>query len=430
MPTNDELIRQMYANSLASTNAQLETDYKAALENLDQQKVANQEAAEKAVTATKTEADRAAVAKAEYAAASGLSSGARAQARIARDNQLANDLTAIRTAQIDADAEIERKRGLLAQDYAAAISKAQADNDLKLAEALYEEAKKAEDSLRADQRAAADLLAKAGDFTRYGQLYGLSEDEIAALRAAFLGSGEEYDTHGYTEDEIKAMQGAAGLPVTGRWDAATENAYEKGWRPESKPQDPMYRNYFNQFQSADNTKAINMNSVFDLGYGRITGDELSRLLQDGLVEAYEDGGEIYFRNVEQKPATSLPGQTQSGAPSFVAGHGNVGEYVYNGQKLSVNDSSGKPTSLQKAQDGTLWFWDSGSNQYVEYVPTKQQITIDQNSIDALGYGVLPEERLWALIESGDVRAYLDGFVMRFQKTRPTMAKRNDRYPTM
>lgn len=229
MATNDDLIRQMYENNLASTKTQLETDYNAALGDLDSQKAANQQAAAKAVTATKTEADRAAVAGAEYAAASGLSSGARAQARMARDNQLASDLTAIRTAQMDADAEIERKRGLLAQDYAAAISKAQADNDLALAEALYKEAQNAEDSLRADQRAAADLLAKAGDFTRYGQLYGLTDEEVASLRSAYLASLTKDDEKDEPEDlpsfdngslspgRVNTMLEALGLTASGMW---------------------------------------------------------------------------------------------------------------------------------------------------------------------------------------------------------------------
>lgn len=230
MATNDDLIRKMYADNLTSTKTQLETDYNTALGDLNSQKTANQQAAAKAVTATKAEADRAAVAGAEYAAASGLSSGARAQARMARDNQLANDLTAIRTAQMDADAEIERKRGLLAQDYAAAISKAQSDNDLALAEALYKEAQNAEDSLRADQRAAADLLAKAGDFTRYGQLYGLTDEEVASLRSAYLASltkdgeidGEpgdlpSFDNGSLSPGRVNMMLEALGLTASGMW---------------------------------------------------------------------------------------------------------------------------------------------------------------------------------------------------------------------
>lgn len=171
MATSEELLKQMYDNNLASQKAGLESDYKAALSDLDAQKEANRKNMENNVRLTKVEADRSAVNNAEYYNAAGLSTGARAQARLASENQLLADLTAIRAAQQDADANVERQRGLLSQQYAAAIREAQANNDMARAQALYEEAKAAEQAM---------LDAQKGDYDRAYQDY---QNKLAYAKA-------------------------------------------------------------------------------------------------------------------------------------------------------------------------------------------------------------------------------------------------------
>lgn len=151
MATSDELLKQMYDSNLASQKAALQSDYDAAVADLNAQKAAAQQQAQNNIRMTKTEADRSAVNAAEYYEAAGLSSGAKAQARVAQDNQLLADLTAIRAAQQQGDINIERQRGLLGQQFAAAIREAQANNDMARAQALYEQAKEAEANLLAQQ---------------------------------------------------------------------------------------------------------------------------------------------------------------------------------------------------------------------------------------------------------------------------------------
>lgn len=46
--------------------------------------------------------------------------------------------------------------------------------------------------------------------------------------------GSGYDTHGYTKDQIKALQRAAGITADGIWGPQTQKAYEAGYRPDSK----------------------------------------------------------------------------------------------------------------------------------------------------------------------------------------------------
>ena len=46
-------------------------------------------------------------------------------------------------------------------------------------------------------------------------------------------TGGGYDTHGYTTEQIKALQTAAGITADGIWGANTQKAYEDGYRPTS-----------------------------------------------------------------------------------------------------------------------------------------------------------------------------------------------------
>lgn len=190
MPTNEELINQMYDSNLASKKTQLQQSYETADSAYAAAKEKNAAATDQNLTRTAVEGQKAAMNMAQLHDAQGLSSGARAQARLSLENQTGANMTALRTAQQDADAEIERQRALLAKDYTAAIAKAQSDNDLQRAQALYEQAQKADAQLLAKQEAAAGIMAGVGDFSAYKNLYGLSDAQIAQLSGAYKSSQE------------------------------------------------------------------------------------------------------------------------------------------------------------------------------------------------------------------------------------------------
>lgn len=215
MANSEELLKQMYDSNLASQKAALQSDYDAALADLDAQKAAAQKQTEHNVRMTKTEADRSAVNAAEYYEAAGLSSGARAQAKVAQDNQLLADLTAIRAAQQQGDINIERQRGLLGQQYAAAIRQAQAENDMAKAQALYEQAKEAEAALRAQQQEAAKLMAEAGDFGLYAQLYGLTPEQVRVLEREFSAQNGGTGTAPYVSGAANGVVSGAALGALG-----------------------------------------------------------------------------------------------------------------------------------------------------------------------------------------------------------------------
>lgn len=179
---NKDYINKMYDSALETQKSQLETDHQQAVSDLDAQKQQAQKQTDANLTRTYVEAAKAQKNYNEVQNAYGLTSGAMAQARLAQDNQLQADLTALRAQQQSVDAEAERQRMLLSQQYTAAIRQAQAENDLKRAEALYAEAKDAEAQLLQKQKEAAALMAGKGDYSLYAKLYGLTPEQLALLQ--------------------------------------------------------------------------------------------------------------------------------------------------------------------------------------------------------------------------------------------------------
>ena len=180
-PTNDELINQMYDASLAGQKSQLAQSRDQGMADLQAEQERLQKQTDANLNRTYVEAARDQKNYAEVQNAYGLTSGAMAQARLAQDNQLEADLTALRGAQANIDANIEREKTMLSQQYMAAIAQAQADNDLKRAQALYDQARRDEDQLRQNQLDAGKLMASVGDYTILANLYGLTPQQLALL---------------------------------------------------------------------------------------------------------------------------------------------------------------------------------------------------------------------------------------------------------
>lgn len=209
-----EYIRQMYEQQLAANKAQLESDYNQNVSNLagEESKIGSNYYEQR--RQTQSNSDRAQANYNEMANASGLNTGTRGQAQLARSNQLQSDLTTLNNAEAQNRAEIERQRTLLGQQYQNAIQKAQAENNMELAQRLYQEAVRVDesvidasknDSQRAleilnmmlsqissdrnlaseEARQAAEIAAASGKYGLYGKLYGLSDDVVSRLEEIY-----------------------------------------------------------------------------------------------------------------------------------------------------------------------------------------------------------------------------------------------------
>ena len=154
--SQEELIRKMYESNLNSNKSQLESDYNQNLSDLGAEESKLGQIYYEQQRQAQAESDRNRQAFQEYANARGLNSGTGGQAELAQNNQLSANLNALRQSEAEKRAEVERQRQLLGQQYQQAIQKAQADNDLNLAKALYEEAVRVDESINSAAQADAD----------------------------------------------------------------------------------------------------------------------------------------------------------------------------------------------------------------------------------------------------------------------------------
>lgn len=179
----------------------------AALENAYNQSKAQTEAAAQKIPATyqaqansiAAQAERNRQAFNESAGAAGLNVGTGSQAALAQNNQLQNDLTAIRTAEANAKQDLDNQLNQLHTAYQGNIAEALANNEYERANQLLQEYRQAATSAvsvaqtqasidrqneqTAYNRAASDAatLAKYGDFSGYAAL-GYTAAQIAAMR--------------------------------------------------------------------------------------------------------------------------------------------------------------------------------------------------------------------------------------------------------
>lgn len=208
--SQEEMIRKMYEASLAANKSQLESDYNQNLSDLGAEEGKLGSIYYEQQRQAQAEADRNRQAFQEYANARGLNSGTGGQAELAQQNQLAANMNNLRQSEAEKRAEIERQRQLLGQQYQSAIQKAQADNDMNLAKALYEEAVRVDESLTSAAKADADralqmfnilnssVMSSAGsNASAYAELLGISGGNTEQLNEMYNKAQQIVSSGGY-----------------------------------------------------------------------------------------------------------------------------------------------------------------------------------------------------------------------------------------
>lgn len=185
----DSHINSMYDSYLEGQKATLQSGYETNVSNLDAEKVKAQKETDTNLNRTYVEAAKKAKNYNEVQNAYGLTSGAMGQAQLASSNQLAGDLTGIRNQNADTMAEIERQRSILAKEYAAAIAKAQAENDFNRAKALYEAAQKEQDRLQ-------QIKLQQMQFEQQVKMFEMQQAAYAAQNSGGGGGGYSYSGGG------------------------------------------------------------------------------------------------------------------------------------------------------------------------------------------------------------------------------------------
>lgn len=208
--SQEEMIRKMYEASLAANKSQLESDYNQNLSDLGAEEGKLGSIYYEQQRQAQAEADRNRQSFQEYANARGLNSGTGGQAELAQQNQLSANMNNLRQSEAEKRAEIERQRHLLGQQYQSAIQKAQADNDLNLAKALYEEAVRVDESLTSAAKADADralqmfnilnssVMSSAGsNASAYAELLGISGGNTEQLNEMYDKAQQIVSSGGY-----------------------------------------------------------------------------------------------------------------------------------------------------------------------------------------------------------------------------------------
>ena len=162
---------------------------------------------------------------AEYAAASGLNSGAGGQAELARNVTLQNNLNDINTAEAEVYADLELQLSNAETEYNNAIAQAEASNDFALAESLYQEKVRVQQELvnQQMQQYEMDLQNRQLAFQQQQAEianqqwqqqfdYGVEQDRKSALAAAGAGllnqgimpGAEQLEAMGLSAEEAQA----------------------------------------------------------------------------------------------------------------------------------------------------------------------------------------------------------------------------------
>lgn len=164
----DQYINKLYDNVIEKRKNLLNENQTAATSELDALKESVQQQTNTNLGRVNVEAQK----LQQAYKAPNVSSGVQQQIALAMDNQKKKNVTAMRTVQSEADAEIDRQRKLLGDQYAAEIKKAQADNDMQRAQLLYEAAKREDEQLLSLKKQAGTKLAAYGDNSILESLMG------------------------------------------------------------------------------------------------------------------------------------------------------------------------------------------------------------------------------------------------------------------
>ena len=176
-----QLLQEAYDQKRAGKKKQLQAAYDRELAEITGLEQAADRQARESATRRSTQARQDKAAWNEIQTAQGLTSGAQGQALLTMDNQLRGDLTAISQAGNAEAAELAARRQALARGLAAQLEQVQAESDYEEAMALYQLSREQDSQQAQTQKAMAALLAQAGDFSLYGALYGLTQEQIRRL---------------------------------------------------------------------------------------------------------------------------------------------------------------------------------------------------------------------------------------------------------
>lgn len=341
-----EYLRQMYEAQRQAAISQIQSAYDKNINAIEQSAIGVDAKYQDARNQTAGASELAKRNFAEYAAASGLNSGAGGQAELSRNVTLQNNLSALNQDEANFYSNIEMQKAQAEIDYNNAIAQAEANNDFAQAQALYQEKIRVQEALRQQELQQMQIDMQRYQFDQQQQQY---QDSIkAADRESLANYGSAFLQQGIMpSDEMLAAMGITASDA---------------------------QSYINSMTRVSTEPTLTYSQMMDaINNGQITPNVLS---------AYE-----YYMGTGYQPS-----QQQQATYTASAGSGSR-----NASPASGGNASGSSWNSQTATQA------AGSTT----TTSNQWAGIDTNSVTALGYGPISRERLESLVDSGEVISYQD-----------------------
>lgn len=335
--SQEDYIRQMYEANLAANKSQLEIDYNQNLSDIGAEESKLGQIYYEQMRQAQAESDRNRQAFQEYANARGLNSGTGGQAELAQQNQLSSNLNTLRQSEAEKRAEVERQRVLLGQQYQNAIQKAQAENDLAKAKALYEEAVRVDEAISAASKADAD---------RAMQIFGMLNNTALSAAGTYASRGDmslyQKLLAGDSTKELEDLYNKAQQIVSsGGYYSGGGGGSSRGYKQATSDEMEWAQYYIDMIRNAGGVDNV----------------------QDYLATNYKEYG--------------IPYQTVSKTTASMAEKAkgySTNEYQIGSEKgRDIANSLGTGNTYQAA-DGSVWRKSSNGNIYV----TKDGVTMKAN----------------------------------------------------
>ena len=342
----EQYINKLYDTNLGNQNKVLQDNFSNDNVLLDEAQKHTQQQTDQYVNRTDVEAKKAN----DNYGTGGLSAGAQAQVNLTQENAQRRNTSALQGAQRDADAEYQRQRQLLAKQYEAEIRKAQADNDMQRAQAIYEAAKQEDAKLLELQKQGALLMQQKGDSTILDQI----ADGVTLPRDT---QGDSWDAVLKNEDSLNQIYDAELQSLLAQlgmdYEKAASDLAAKRAEQEMQTDESLTKAYVDSLRSQKNQNEMQGaygRTSGTAAQGRLAGDvelqdtltdirrqQLDRDAQSGLegVQLGADYGKQKFdaqQDVDQKRADALYGAAEQEEQTLIENQLFVGE-----QKAKNND---------------------------------------------------------------------------------------------
>jgi hypothetical protein len=186
---NEQAVNDIYDNQLESQLLSLQMENDKAVSDLEAKRRQQQAETDSKLTDAYVDGLRKLKNYQEVQTAYGQGSGTAAAARIAGDTELQRNLTDLRRLQMEADADTGMQLFDIFDTYRKRMDEETRDINRQRAEALFKAADDNENNLYETQLQIGQELAKDGDYSILGKLYGWTQDQIDRVANAHRSSG-------------------------------------------------------------------------------------------------------------------------------------------------------------------------------------------------------------------------------------------------